>query len=443
MDDADNLDMEALGLLTVVLRHRDGYEITLPEIAAKYGYARDGLAGAWGLLQVARYIVKVKIQWAGDNQFSTEVVVYDTPASDEELQDLLASIAQESNVRAVQLVPPTKTALERAAKHLAKVEAKRKAKPERRRVEFSVPTREAAGAEGRRGTRRGGEDQAGGGAGAAAPAKQPARKAPAAKKKEPGKRLSKEQAAAVRRVKEALPEQLLAMMPTTYVPQVLRDAILEALDSRTPEVLVDRVQRRWWAHGYEAAAAPGGKGIKSAVGVAVALVRPSTDCPEPLCEDGVTLDKRVPCRTCEQRREDRKTDRVNGVPAQRGEASGPAPDRWTCVNCHTIGRGEGPEDGRCRTCRQEAEEAADVARRLKEKLDQEEGERARVAAERWDALLEDAYDEHAARERVAARKREEAEAARQRTQADEEETRRLREQMLREHPELAAYSQTG
>ncbi|MFE7442394.1 hypothetical protein ACFU7X_18305 [Streptomyces chartreusis] len=443
MDDADHLDMQALGLLTVVLRHRDGYEITLPEIAEKYGYARDGLAGAWGLLQVARYIVKVRIQWAGDNRFGTEVVVYDTPATDDEIQELLASIAQESNVRAVQLMPPTKTAREKAAKHAAKVEAKRKSKPERRKLDFSVPSREAAGAEGRGGTRRGGGDQAGGGAGGAAPAKQPARKAPAAKKKQQGKRLSKEQAAALQMVKDAFPEQLRAVMPTTYLPQVLRDTILQALDSRTPDVLVDRVQRRWWAHGYEAAAAPGGKGIGSAVGVAVALVRPSTDCPEPLCEDGVILDKHVKCRACEQRRENRRADRINGVPSQRGGPAGQAPDRWTCVDCHTIGRGEGPEDGRCRDCRKDAAEAADVARRLKESLDRTEADRARIAAEQWSALLEEAYDEHAARERVAARKREMAEQEAQEAQDDREETLRLREQMLLEHPELAAYSQTG
>ncbi|WP_319282376.1 hypothetical protein [Streptomyces ipomoeae] len=448
MDDADNLDMEALGLLTVVLRHRDGYEITLPEIAAKYGYARDGLAGAWGLLQVARYVVKVRIQWAGDNQFGTEVVVYDTPASDDEIQDLLASIAQESNVRAVQLVPPTKTAMEKAAKHLAKVEAKRKSKPERRKLDFDVPKQGETG-RGRGGTRRGGEDQAGGGASAAAPAKQPARRAAAAKKKEPGKRLSKEQAAAVRLVKEAFPEQLREMLPS-YLPPVLRDAILEALDSRKPEVLVDRVQRRWWAHGYEAAAAPGGKGIGSAVGVAIALVRPSTDCPEPMCEDGVILDNGVPCRTCEKRREDRKTDRINGVPAQHGEGPAPgpagqAPGRWTCRGCRTLARKgtEAPEDGLCRTCRSEAEEAAAATAAAKARLDQEEARRREEAAVRWDALVEEAYAEHAEREWLAAEDRARREAAEERKAREAEERRLLQEQIRREHPELAAYSQTG
>ncbi|MEH0589835.1 hypothetical protein QA942_39720 [Streptomyces sp. B21-106] len=307
VDDASSLDLEALGLLTVVLRHRDGYDITLPEIAEKYGYGRDGLAGAWGLLQVARYVIKVKIQWERDNQWSTEVVVYDTPATDDEIKELLASIAEEPNVRTVKLEPPTKTARERAAKHAAKVEAKQKAKPERRKLDYEVPG-QSAGESGRgRGRRSGGEDQGSGAAGAAAPAKPPrksaAPKKTTAKKKEPGRRLTQQEAAAVKQVEAAFPEQL--QLPS-YRPPVLRDAILEALDSRTADVLVKRVKRRWWKHGYEEAAMPGGKGIGSPIGVAVALVRPSTDCPEPMCEDGVILDSGGPCRTCEQRKEDRK-----------------------------------------------------------------------------------------------------------------------------------------
>lgn len=448
VDDANSLDLEALGLLTVVLRHRDGYDITLPEIADKYGYGRDGLAGAWGLLQVARYIIKVKLQWAQDNQWATEVVVYDTPATDDEIRELLDSIAGEANVRTVKLEPPTKTARERAARHAAKVEAKRKSKPERRKLDFEVPG-QSAGESGRgRGRRDGGEDQGGGATAPAAPAKPPRKSAAPKKKPQPGKRLSQAEAAAVKLVEAAFPQELRALLPT-YRPPVLRDAILEALESRQANVLAERVLRRWWAHGYEEAVAPGGKGIGSAVGVAVGLVRPSTDCPEPLCEDGVILDKRVPCRTCEQRRENRKADRINGVPAQRGgpgstpAPAGQAPDRWTCVDCQTIGKGEGPQDGQCRECRKDAQEAADVARRLRESLDQADADRARIADEQWSALLEEAKDEHAARERVAARKRAMAQEAAQLARDDQEETRRLREQVTRENPELAAYSQTG
>ncbi|MEV5774277.1 hypothetical protein AB0L49_23955 [Streptomyces antimycoticus] len=449
VDDADNLDLEALGLLTVVLRHRDGYEITLHEIAEKYGYGRDGLAGAWGLLQVARYVVKVKIQWAGDNQFSTEVVVYDTPATDDEVKELLDSIAREPNVRTVKLDPPTKSARERAAKHLAKVEAKRKVKPERRKLDFEVPGQAAESGRGR-GTRRG-EDRGSVAAGAAAtaPAKPPRKSAAPkkpTKKKEPGRRLSQSEAAAVKLVEAAFPEQLRALLPS-YRPPVLRDAILDALDSRTADVLVERVKRRWWMHGYEEAAMPGGKGIGSAIGVAVALVRPSADCPEPMCEDGVILDSGAACRTCEQRKEDRKRP----VPAQRGESgedeggAAPAPRRWKCRSCHTLGKtgSEAPQDGLCGQCRKEEQEAEAEAARLREDLARAEAQREQLARERWIELVEDAYLEHAEREREAAEERVRREAEEQRRRADTEERRRLHEQIARENPELLAYSQTA
>lgn len=447
VDDASSLDLEALGLLTVVLRHRDGYDITLPEIAEKYGYGRDGLAGAWGLLQVARYVIKVKIQWERDNQWSTEVVVYDTPATDDEIKELLASIAEEPNVRTVKLEPPTKTARERAAKHAAKVEAKQKAKPERRKLDYEVPG-QSAGESGRgRGRRSGGEDQGSGAAGAAAPAKPPrksaAPKKTTAKKKEPGRRLTQQEAAAVKQVEAAFPEQL--QLPS-YRPPVLRDAILEALDSRTADVLVKRVKRRWWKHGYEEAAMPGGKGIGSPIGVAVALVRPSTDCPEPMCEDGVILDSGGPCRTCEQRKEDRKAP----VPAQRGGSgeqgdAAPASRRWKCRECHTLGKSssEAPEDGLCGPCRKEAQEVEAVAARLREDLARADAEREALARERWVELVEDAYREHAEREREAAEERERREAKEQQRLRDAEERRRIQEQIARENPELLAYSQTA
>ncbi|KUL73964.1 hypothetical protein ADL34_19075 [Streptomyces sp. NRRL WC-3605] len=436
-----------MGLLTVVLRHQDGFEITLHEIAEKYGYGRDGLAGAWGLLQVARYVIKVKIQWAGDNQWSTEVVVYPTPATDDEVQELLDSIAREPNVRIVKVEPPTKSARERAAKHLAKVEAKRKKKRERRKLDFEVPGQAAESGRGRN-VRRG-EDRGSGAAGAAAPA-QPPRKSVApkkpTKKKEPGRRLTQSEAAAVKLVETAFPEQLRALLPS-YRPPVLRDAILDALDSRTADVLAERVKRRWWKHGYEEAAMPGGKGIGSAIGVAVALVRPSTDCPEPMCEDGVILDSGAACRGCEQRKEDRKRP----VPAQRGEPGEdqgggvPAPRRWKCHTCHTPGKTgvEAPEDGLCGPCRKEEQEAHKATARLQENLRRAEAEREQLARERWNELLEDAYREHAEREQEASKERERRKAAEKKRLADAEERRRLQEQIARENPELLAYSQTA
>ncbi|MCZ4103550.1 hypothetical protein [Streptomyces sp. H39-C1] len=124
VDDAVAMDLEALGLLAVLIRHRDGWDIQLATIARQYGYGRDGLAGAMGRLQVARYVVKIRIMaWEG-NQWSTEMVVYDTPATDAEVAALLTSVEHEPDVRQVQLIAPTPKAMGAASKRRAKLAAK-------------------------------------------------------------------------------------------------------------------------------------------------------------------------------------------------------------------------------------------------------------------------------------------------------------------------------
>ncbi|WP_176734725.1 hypothetical protein, partial [Streptomyces sp. EN23] len=124
VDNAVQLDFMALALLTILLRHRDGWDITLAEIGAKYGYGRDAMANAMGLLQAARYVVKIRLMASENNQWSTEVCVYDTPATDAEIQALLAEAAKEPGVRVVQVIEPTKTAVANAAKRRAKLQPK-------------------------------------------------------------------------------------------------------------------------------------------------------------------------------------------------------------------------------------------------------------------------------------------------------------------------------
>ncbi|GGT79650.1 helix-turn-helix domain-containing protein [Streptomyces althioticus] len=284
------------------------------------------------------------------------------------------------------------------------------------------------------------EDQAARPAPAPKTPRKAAKAGKAAAAKKTGKRMSKEQAAAVAMVEAAWPAELAERLPK-YRPDVIRDAILQALDGgRTAEQLAARVRRRWTAHGYAEALLPGGKGIGSPVGVAVGLVRPSTDCPDPMCEDGVTIHVGDACPKCEQRRLDRKADRRQGrVPDQRKDR-GPAPEWWDCENpeCAKPGKGPKPEDGLCAPCREEFRTAAE---RLQRELAAAEEERQRAAEARArEAMLEEAYAEHAEREERAAEARELAEAERQRI-ADAEERARLREQILRENPELAQYAQ--
>jgi hypothetical protein len=280
-----------------------------------------------------------------------------------------------------------------------------------------------------------------GGSAAPAGAKPPRKKAPAKKAgKKAGVRMTREQAAAVATVEAAWPAELAALLPK-YRPDVIRDAVLEAMSfGRSAEQLVKRVQRRWSLHGYADSLLPGGKGIGSPVGVAVGLVRPSTDCPDPMCEDGTTLHLNDACPKCEQRRIDRKADRRAGrVPDQRKDR-GPAPEWWTCEgpDCEKPGKGERPEDGLCRTCREQMLAATE---RLAAEFAAADAERQRRAdALAWQELLEDAYAEHQEREDRADEARAAADAERQRS-ADAAESQRIREELLRQHPELAQYAQ--
>ena len=121
IDDAEHLDFMALGLLTVLLRQKDGWDMTLERVGKKYGYGREALANAMGLLQVARYVVKVRVQIGGGGHWFTEIVTYDTPASDEEVSELLMAMAAEPLVMDVRLIEPTKTAQNRAKARATKL----------------------------------------------------------------------------------------------------------------------------------------------------------------------------------------------------------------------------------------------------------------------------------------------------------------------------------
>ncbi|MFE2170507.1 hypothetical protein ACFXB3_36415 [Streptomyces sp. NPDC059447] len=226
----------------------------------------------------------------------------------------------------------------------------------------------------------------------------------------------------------------MALLPT-HRPRALRDAILQGLDGgRTADQLVERIQRRWWTHRYARALADGE--LISPVGVAIALVRPSVDCPDPMCEDGVTLDTGHPCRTCEQRSEDRRHGRK-----PQDHDTAPAPQWWECQGpgCTAAGKGFKPGDGLCRQCqpRAEAAEARKATAALAAEIEAAgEAERLRQAI-RWTRMLEDAYTEHAQRTQTAQERTE----AERRAAADAAQVRLLRQQLLHEHPELAAYAQ--
>lgn len=409
IDDAANLDFMALGLLNVLLRHQDGWEITLPEIGAKYGYGRDAMAGAMGLLQVARYVVKVRMMSVVGNQWSTEVCVYDTPATDAEVAALIAEVERLKEVRRAQIIQPTAAAIANATKRRAKLQPKRHRSPS-----ITVPRvtenpdsgatcgNEASGQASpdcrdsresgdpalfkKTVGKKKGEDEAlaarsGGDVRRTSTSGSSAREAeggcaasgkdsPAPSKKQP--KHSRQELDLVAAVRRYFPQELA-------VPDIpaVSDAVLKALatgepDSRTVEQLGSRIETRWHTHGW-AMKVLEGEEIKSPVGVAINLVRAygrgdKWGCANPRCEAGADVDTGAECNVCPERLEARKAARQHER-AQDGQQApvrppavphaAPVPEPRSRViplrNCDQCDHAfRSPEPGLCPGCREDA-----------------------------------------------------------------------------------------
>jgi hypothetical protein len=394
------LDFMALALLTILLRHRDGWDITLERIGQKYGYGRDALAKAMGLLMVARYVVKVRMMSVHGNQWSTEVYVYDTPATDDEVYELLAAVEKDAQVARAEVIQPTKTALEHASARQAKLtpkDTKRQGPsvavprvpenphsgatcgndmnaqvgPEcrdsrqsgdptvfkktvgKKTVDETSGVPSARSAVGVRSTPTSGSSEAEGGSGFAAAGsdEEDGKAGVPGQRKANGPELSREQLAAVRSVEALLPPLLLTKLPYGQFPNRNRPAVLEALESRTVEQLRERVARRCLAYGYEPALHDGT--MTNPVGAALELIVPPRYCPDPSCEDGTMVDTGADCRACLERRAARRAARAAGqlVNSSRGTVSGRAPE---CVICQAPLPGPVSDSGQCRGCEEEA-----------------------------------------------------------------------------------------
>ena len=404
IDDAENLDFMAIALLVVLLRHRDGWDITLEKIGEKYGYGRDALAKAMGLLMVSRYVVKVRMMAVAGNLWSTEVYIYDTPATDAEVAALLAEVERDPAVRRAEIIQPTAAVIKHAQKRREKLKPKGRQGPSVAvpRVQENPHSGVTCGNDaskqvgpGCRDSRQSGdptvfkktvgeederEDEAAsprsGGDGrrpsdgssacareggfAASSKDQPAPTnredqcdAPAASKSRP--KHSREQLAQVRAVRAFFPAELTV----PDIPDV-SDAILGALAGdvpgaeRTVDQLGARIQDRWHRHGWAMKVLSGEK-IRTAVGVALDLVRPykrgdKWGCADVRCDAGVNVDTREPCQVCPQRIADRRTDRRNGSAAVPGQGGGSNPYR-ECACRNPIPKDS--TDGLCLDCRKD------------------------------------------------------------------------------------------
>jgi len=268
-----------------------------------------------------------------------------------------------------------------------------------------------------------------------------------AKAPKKSRRLSSYEAKEIRAIEAAYPSELRALLPK-YRPDVVRDAMLDALALGTPycrtgEELGARVDRRWytWHLAREADTTTGGKGLKSPVGALVTMLR-HTDCPNPRCEDGTVIETGERCKACVQRKAERRAAHRAGraagktVPAARSDKK--AEPMWECVDCRAPSRGRASEDGLCRECRTEAAAAAQVVAATRARWAQERDEAERAG---WLKLLEEAYAEHERREAERAQVNAVARAQAEHAQTEAEERARLRAQVAEEHPYLLQYSQ--
>ncbi|MGA5670047.1 hypothetical protein ACPCTG_31770 [Streptomyces pseudogriseolus] len=122
----------------------------------------------------------------------------------------------------------------------------------------------------------------------------------------------------------ALPAPLKALVPNG-LPKPLVDAVLAALDhdnpaGRTIEQLVEyRLMPKWDKH-YSRRDQAGP--IEKPVGVLVAMLRWDAECGDPRCDERTNVDTGEACRSCEQRREDKRAERAAAEPSS---VSKPAP----------------------------------------------------------------------------------------------------------------------
>ena len=409
VDDALNLDFMALALLTILLRHRDGWDITLERIGERYGYGREALAKAMGLLMVGRYVVKVRMMSVQGNRWSTEVYVYDTPATAGEVAALRDAVGKDPRVVRSEVIPPTKTALEHAAARRTKLaskdttrqgpsvavprvpenqhsgatcdnEPKSQVGPEcrdsrqsgdpavfkktvvQKTVDETGGVPSARSAVDVRRTDTSGSSEVEGESGCAAAAEEGSSSdqedgqagVPGPRRAE-GPELSREQLAAVRAVEAVIPPVLLALLPYQQFPKRNRPAVLAALESRTVDQLAERVARRWEAYGYEPALHDGK--MTNPVGAALELIVAPRYCPDLSCEDGVMVDTGADCATCLQRRERRRAARAAGELVSNGHSGGGSGRAPECVICQRPFPGAVPDNGECAVCVREAEAA--------------------------------------------------------------------------------------
>jgi hypothetical protein len=96
--DDESLGMVALGVLTFLVRCRDGYDIDMDTLAKRRGPGRRVLYTAMRSLVERAYVVKIKHQDAR-GRWATDAFVFDTPANSYEVADILAEFTEARGMR--------------------------------------------------------------------------------------------------------------------------------------------------------------------------------------------------------------------------------------------------------------------------------------------------------------------------------------------------------
>lgn len=98
--------------------------------------------------------------------------------------------------------------------------------------------------------------------------------------------------------------------------------------------------------------------IEKPVGVLVTMLRRDAECGDQRCDERTDVDTGEACRSCGQRREDRRAEQpgeegADGfVPQQRGEPAVAVQRRAKCPECHRPLRNS-TEDAVCSDCRED------------------------------------------------------------------------------------------
>ncbi|MFF7476643.1 hypothetical protein [Streptomyces sp. NPDC008092] len=418
----------AIGLLTRLIRAKDGDDVTVESLSQDYDEGEKALTKAMRLLVDNANVVKFKIQRA-----TTETVIEDgqevvkrggswyttfsvdsIPFTADDVAEMIEDIYADGNVKCHRVEPACLDPRNRAANSGSRPTPPRggvgatcgndanvqdrptppspgvgqggahiRKKTSSARVETDetegVPS--ARSAVGVRSTSTSGSSEPGGGSGFAAAAEESSssdqeevQAAVPGPRQSNGPELSREQLAAVRAVEALLPAVLRALLPYQQFPKRNRPAVLNALESRTVEQLRDRVERRWVAYGYEPALHDGA--LIHPIGAALELIGPSRYCPDPSCEDGTMVDTGADCRSCLQRRYERRAARAAG---QLEKSS----NKWVsgrpseCAICQAPFFGAVPDGGECGPCVREAEAAfAALTARLAAPHESQQPERA-------------------------------------------------------------------